>query len=158
MREILFRGFNEDKDGKEKAFYGGKWHKGVWAEGCYFMAKDYKYNILHCISEIKGEKIFKVVHETVGQYTGLPDKNKKKIFTNDVVKCVSPLNNINYIGVVKFGEYKTNGHHSHCGFYVKWISNKHGARFIEKSLSYLCHIDLEVIGNIHSNPEILEVE
>lgn len=49
MREILFRGFNEDKDGKEKAFYGGKWHKGVWAEGCYFMAKDNKYNILHCI-------------------------------------------------------------------------------------------------------------
>ena len=56
MREILFRGFHKDKNGTEKVFCNGKWYKGEWVEGCYFVAKDKNYNIIHYISEIKGEK------------------------------------------------------------------------------------------------------
>lgn len=141
MTEILFRGFNECKNGKEKAFLNGKWHKGKWVEGCYFMAKDDKYNILHCISEIKGEQIFKVVPETVGQYTGLSDKNGTKIFKGDIVRKYLNYSGENIYAVI---EYK-------LGYY--WLSFSKDAGLLLGDE----HEKIEVIGNIHSNPELLEV-
>lgn len=86
MREILFRGFYENKNGTEKVFCGGKWYKGEWVEGCYFIAKDNKCNLLHYISEIKGEQIFKIIPETLRQYTGKNDINGNNIFENHIVK------------------------------------------------------------------------
>ncbi len=149
MREILFRGFNENKKEKEKAFYGGKWHKGVWVEGCYFMAKDNIYNILHCISEIKGEKIFKVIPETVGQYTGLEDKNGTKIFEGDIIRDTTDNELLVVEGTTAFG------------FYFKYVTEPDGyvTAFdlgISEDDTYLT--SCIIVGNIHSNPEILEVE
>lgn len=155
MRDILFRGFYENKNGTEKVFCGGKWHKGKWVEGCYFMAKDNKYNILHYISEIKGEQIFKIIPETLGQYTGKNDINGNNIFENHIVKDCN-----GNIGVIVFGTYNYNPitEDFHIGFYIHWQDTKLRKRGLRKDLGFWVSDGLKIIGNIHSNPELLEME
>ena len=173
MREILFRGFSKNKNGTEKVFYNGKLYKGKWVEGCYFMAKDNKYNILHCISEIKGEQFFKIIPETVGQYIGLQDKNGNEIFKSDIVRVagdwvgqvvfdcgawgISILPSIDWDYLESQIKEITGCDNSPCFCY-----NDNFISFWELMWNYnvednWCDV-VEVIGNIYDNPELLEVK
>jgi len=77
---------------------------------------------------------FAVSLDTIGQYTGVQDSCGLKIFEGDIVRSTSDFG----IGVVKFIQ---------GSFYVE---------FSKSNLEYLCQEDLEVIGNIYDNPELLE--
>ena len=82
-----------------------------------------------------------VVQETVGQFTGLTDKNGVKIFEGDIYK-----DSWGKLSVVEFfyaDEHKTSGHGSSDRIIIVGLK----LDFVPK------HI--EVIGNIHDNPEIL---
>lgn len=123
MREILFRGKCVD-DGK-------------WVYGHYVY--QYGANIIYLpdgVDEYGGFDYYHINPETVGQYTGLTDKNNKKIFEGDIVN----FSNILYYIVFADGCFRIcrNGQYSYT------LHNLHSA--------------FEVIGNIHDNPELLKGE
>lgn len=86
MREILFRGKGDKK------YNDGMWYFGVPIR-CY----DSDWQI--CTNNSKRT----VIPETIGQYTGLKDKNGTKIFEGDIVKCVDANNGGSFTAVVSFG-------------------------------------------------------
>ena len=141
MREILFRGKRKDN--------------GEWIEGYYSYETDECSFELHLISDNKSV-VTEVVPETVGQYTGLKDKNGKKIFEGDIVKCTATNVDCAFTAVVLFGN--SNGEYN-WGFQLKRIG---GA---EANTDILLWVDMEdtgayieVVGNIHDNPELLKGE
>lgn len=133
MREIRFRA-------KRKA-------DGKWVEGNLFIpdietaetAETETAETEVCIGTPTVRITYAVIPETVGQYTGLTDKNGNKIFEGDIVDILTENEEI---GVVAYddGGFLVNAD----GFCVDFINNINGT-------------DVEVIGNIHDNPELLEV-
>jgi hypothetical protein len=131
-REILFRG----KPGRHDTpfVYGDLVHNPD--EGVYIK--------VYAPEPGRASPFYRVYSETVGQFTGLTDKNGKRIFEGDVVRY-------------------TNKDGSRAFYEVLW-SKKHGAWMLRYSGSNSeCfsvagfHLMVEVIGNIHDNPELLEV-
>lgn len=135
-REILFRG---------KTF-NGEWVFGsfmAWYfEGQYNKEKPITPTIFWI--ENGRQHRSAVIPETVGQFTGLLDKNGKKIFEGDVVKRIfvdDGLEEVTQILEVYWGRW--------C-----WMRKKvNGIGFSFDSIEAR---DSEVIGNIHDNPELLE--
>ena len=121
MREILFR---------------GKTDKGEWVYGDLFKVFD-DGSFIH---DGKCHSV-KVIPETIGQYTGLTDKNGTKIFEGDIVHISERGKSVN--GKIIF-------ENAYCG---GWLV----ADETEKSkCSLAMRNDVEVIGNIHDNPELLK--
>lgn len=126
MREILFRG---------KDFSGVLSHS--WIFGSLDTTEKEYPSIIYLDRFGNRCRIF-VNPKTVGQYTGLTDKNGKKIFENDIVKIK---------GKTRYIFYGSSGfRHTNYGEY---------ADTLEKVFTV---VDCEVIGNIYDNPELLEVK
>ena len=125
MREILFRGKRVDN--------------GEWVEGNLFIP-DYPDKPTEiCIGTNVVRITYEVIPETVGQYTGLTDKNGVKIFEGDIV--TGYFNHEKIVGYIFYG--------GNAQF------------FIQRDGIYGIGLDnsdcwLEVIANIHDNPELLE--
>lgn len=132
MREILFRGKRKEN---------GKWIYGFlvpketnsYADG--FLIIDGALNYDELDDYQPSFSTYDVVSETVGQYTGLTDKNGKKIFEGDIVKYRNNLPcKIDYID---------------SQFVMMW---KNFYRNFER----VYDDEIEVIGNIYDNPELLK--
>ena len=142
MREILFHGKRVDN--------------GEWVEGDLLQIKYYNKPIIECkiMPQTPVSSAYPVLPETVGQFTGLTDKNGKKIFEGDIVKCTDTINDFEFNAVVEFGN--PNGEYN-WGYQLKFISGE------ESNFDILCWVDMketgayiEIIGNIHDNPELME--
>lgn len=119
MREILFRG----KNAKGEWEYGVPLITGLNSEIAYItQANSYDY---------------RVDIDTVGQYTGLTDKNGKKIFEGDILK-----GSWETVLTIFFDEISSS-------YRVK-TSTGH-----EREPSYYGIEKWEIIGNIHDNPELM---
>ncbi|EBF5150467.1 hypothetical protein FH008_04675 [Listeria monocytogenes] len=80
------------------------------------------------------------------QYTGLKDKNGKKIFEGDIVRNIN--GEYSYIGIVNKDRYT---------FYIKGVAPKDNYDFADVSDTVTGKSSLIVIGNIHENLDLLEV-
>lgn len=88
--------------------------------------------------------------ETVGQYTGLTDKNGKKIFEGDIVKFSEDYDD-------KFG-YPATSYGKCIVIYDESLLAWRIRGLDYEGVDDLCeYADSEIIGNIHDNPELLEV-
>lgn len=136
MREILFRAKRIDT--------------GEWAEGLPGY-NTYDGDITEI--ETRDYGFIMIDPETICQYTGLTDKNGRKIFEGDIIRDIFEPS---IIGVVKYGEYRNTFNDDelggHAGFYIEW---KAKAELLRKDLMYWTKRS-EVIGNIFDNPERLE--
>ena len=110
-----------------------------WIYGCYFWSELSGKHYIMGVSKDYGYTNIEVIPETVGQYTGLTDKNGKEIFEGDIVKGKdNSEKSVKVCGYVDF----MNGSYVVAGDLItryRWID-----------------YDLEVIGNIHDTPELLE--
>ena len=129
MREILFRGKRVDN----KEFIEGSYINSV-VKGCPF----------GYITPSYPNTPTQVYTVTVGQYTGLTDKNGKKIFEGDIVKhCIKTYEpDYFYIGLIQWNEKE---------FAFENYNIEEGYSYL---LSNKCVY--EIIGNIHDNPDLLE--
>jgi len=86
------------------------------------------------------------------QFTGLEDKNGVEIFEGDIFPNHFSSK---ILGVVRFGEYTSmndDNHGGHVGFFIDW----NDGNLLRKDLAYWIKVS-HVIGNIHENPELMEV-
>lgn len=146
MREILFRGKPKTQ---EDYYYFSLNHKDSCKDGFVYgslIVSGEKYFIcvfavcnLTCYVDNGTTSMVEVIPETVGQYTGLTDKNDKRIFEGDIVKFGGfegeEIHSIGYVnGVFRLFDKK--------GYYSVSVHNYYSF--------------VEVIGNIHDNPELLK--
>lgn len=124
MREILFRGKRKDY--------------GTWVEGYY--VHNFWNNGEDTIHLVDGG-CCTVMPETVCQYTGLTDKNGRKIFEGDIIK----YNMSNGIGMVEWY------HGAYTGWYVD--DTRMGEQQFTNEMWNKC----EVIGNIFDNPDFRKI-
>lgn len=131
MREILFRG---------KRLDNGEWVKGFITAACararrlYFIEKPAQ-DLDDC------NHSYEVDFTTVGQYTGMLDKNGNKIFEGDIVDFSDRSDGDGY-GVVRYDESETEFEFEYDNIY--------------RSLGSYYPKNIEVIGNIYDNPELLK--
>ncbi len=85
---------------------------------------------------------YEVNPETIGQFTGLYDKNGKKIFEGDIVRVLG--------GIYEQGFYEIN----ETTIVKDIIKDGYEIMTVISQLGKNC---IEIIGNIHDNPELLEV-
>ena len=131
MREILFRGKRTDN--------------GEWVEGYLYITQRGQYEISRYSKSYDCERHTSVVvHSTVGQYTGMTDKNGKKIFEGDIIDTPDRL-----VKVVWFA--------GNAQFDLHFIRYKDEVVITNfKGIHMRDLKEYEVIGNIHDNPELLE--
>lgn len=132
MREILFRGKRTDNSEWVEGFLHIKYFQEVPRD---------RYVIEYETEPTKEWKpkymVAEVFPETIGQYTGLTAKNGKKIFEGDICKHRSNYSGEYIISVVTFTD----------GQFLAMADNNSGFNLSD---------ELEVIGNIHDNPELLK--
>ncbi len=121
-REILFRGKRKDN--------------GMWEYGNLSMRDETGRSKYYIGQNMLG---YEVLPETIGQYTGLTDKNGRKIFEGDILKAMGVDGE--QIAPVVFRK----------GFFV--LDEKNA--FIRLGVGAFRKRQLEVIGNIHDNPELV---
>ena len=127
MREILYRGKRKDND---------EWVYGYYCR-CGWTGMEKYVIIPNYASTLYG---IDVIPETVGQYTELTDKNGKKIFEGDIVR---------YDEKKHIVVFETRGGTGYFGIKIDHIETWNFCLSVPAKL-------MEVIGNIHDNPEFLE--
>lgn len=132
MRKILFRG---------KQVQGDCWVYGFLIQNI---------NNFYILINTKIGCVYRLIKpETVGQHTGITDKNSKKIFNGDILKVTDCKRKKTYITKV-------------CTYFNTLCVNPNGKCYeftpigFENAIWDYESYEVEIIGNIHDNPELLK--
>lgn len=145
MEEILFKG---------KRIDNGEWvvgdliHRQIWKRSL---------TIIRVSDDgFDHYEEYEVIPETVGQFTGLTDKNGNKIFEGDIISATALDTGEEQTAVVCFGNFiDENNGDEYIGFFIEFDGIK---TTITQLAMEECKNRIEVIGNIYDNPELLKVE
>ena len=171
MRTIKFRGYNEKR--------------GVWLYGSHIINRGAHFVAPDEFANGKTWEDYEVIPETVGQYTGLTDKNGKEIYEGDIIKfydmdtycinrdcephllgygsCLVEREEIVVFDDCAFGiddEFHPIRGLMSCGFLdfdLEDLKNyENDPYFDNNGYDMDSIIGVEVIGNIHDNPDLIE--
>lgn len=139
MREILFRGKRVDN---------GEWVVSDSFYQCHGRIKLW--------DEQNRDGYVEVEKETVGQYTGLTDKNGKKVYEGDIVKFTDTTFGYSHVGEVCFNKG------SFCILYELYGQKRFHRigkteEWQDMGASGTITYSYEVIGDIHDNKELLDI-
>lgn len=144
MREILFRGKREDS--REWVYGYLNRHPSPVQIGDY--NNPWTIHVPPADPDDNG-RVYWIDPSTIGQYTGLTDKNGAKIFEGDIVRFVEwRRGDACWVGSVSY-DYGSM-------FVVRGGENKECKTEFEIQLSRIDKKRIAVIGNIHDNPELLK--
>lgn len=127
MREIKYRGWVADN-----AMGNGSWDYATpddshWAQFWFCTSK-----------------------KTIGQYTGLKDKNGKEIYEGDIISLIAPL-----------ADFKPSWQSRNGNYEVAW-KDYQTCFGVKRGIEWECPLDwwssMEVIGNIYENPDLCDAK
>ncbi len=151
MRQIIFRGKRVDKN----EFVFGDLIHGVGSKHGRMYILPVTHTYPQGCNNLDG---WEVMPETVGQFTGLTDKNGREIYEGDIVSAFSNINKIS-------DPHLSTSDPTYSNKYVEFIRGVFSLSSLEfpnGGCGVLDHYvgamskDLEIIGNIHDNPELLQ--
>lgn len=154
---------------REIKFRGKRIDNGEWITGNLFMPNKFIRGIYICPETTYGDfmpgfedgdkvedyenkgvalgHFFEVVPESVGEYTGLKDKNGKEIYDGDILKLQYPLN-YGFAGIHNKEIIVTISFESGCFWFT-------GNGYTDCNWHF--YNEYEVIGNVFENPELLNL-
>ena len=123
MREIKFRGYNRKNN--------------VWLYGFYLQNRGAHFIAPDEFADGKSWDDYEIDPATLGQYTGLHDRNGREIYEGDILH--DHFCNNRYVVYFDGGSFDV-------------------MSTLDKSGNYLSDVlgDIEIIGNIHDNPELMK--
>ena len=138
MRTIKFRGKRVDKD---ELVFGDLLTGMGYKKGKFYILP----HLTHYPSDCNSLDGYEVETETVGQFTGLYDKDGKEIYDGDIlsIKDGCALLTVEF----RHGAFG----YEYCGEFHSWAGN-HNFTFNP----FDTDVDFAIIGNIHDNPELLK--
>lgn len=146
MRDILFRGkaINRHKGGG----YRTKYKNGDWVYGLLERHYNERFKFPAEMRNTDGVSGIQVDYKTIGQFTGLCDKNGKKIFEGDIVRHIQKYEisgEVESTAVIIWNE-------AYSCWSVEYLNGR-------VTVFLGCeHSKIEVISNVYDNPELLKGE
>lgn len=156
MREIIFRGKAINREeGRE---YRTSYKNGDWVYGLVTKLYDERFELLPAtMTNEYGISGIEIDHNTIGQYTGLKDCNGKRIYEGDIVRAEHNITKTWGEGSVEDGTLVVREEIVDSFSVEGDVCFEDGSFMLEGYyIGIFMPLEIEIIGNIHDNPELLK--